>query len=390
MKIVFLSNYFNHHQKPLSDELYHLMGDDFCFVATSPIPEERVALGYGREEVPPYVKYHYKSEEEALVCQKLIDEADVLIHGSAPYALVEKRLKNGGLTFRYTERIYKNGCPYYRLPMHFLRNFQRHIRYSHSYMLCASAFAAADYAKTFTFLNKAYKWGYFTEVKRYGDIDTLIASKKKNSLLWAARFIEFKHPEVPLAIAKRLKRDGYEFELNMIGTGLLWDQIEKQVHDLELDDCVHLLGAMEPQRVREYMEKSELFLFTSDRGEGWGAVMNEAMNSACVPIASHAIGSVPFLVKNGENGFVYRDGAIDDLYKKVKTLMGDREKRQAMAKEAYLTMIQEWNPQNAAQRFVLLAEKLLNGEKNAFVCEEGVCSKASILHDGWFKETFRD
>ena len=49
------------------------------------------------------------------------------------------------------------------------------------------------------------------------------------------------------------------------------------------------------------MEKSEIFLFTSDKGEGWGAVLNESMNSACAVVASHAIGSVPFLLKDGEN-----------------------------------------------------------------------------------------
>ena len=48
--------------------------------------------------------------------------------------------------------------------------------------------------------------------------------------------------------------------------------------------------------------------------EGWGAVLNEAMNSGCACIASHAIGSAGFLIEHGENGFVYRDGDMDDFY----------------------------------------------------------------------------
>ena len=37
-----------------------------------------------------------------------------------------------------------------------------------------------------------------------------------------------------------------------------------------------MLGSMTPEQVREHMEESILFLFTSDFGEGWGAVLNEA------------------------------------------------------------------------------------------------------------------
>lgn len=33
MKIVFLSNYFNHHQKPFSDAMVTLIGEDYIFIA---------------------------------------------------------------------------------------------------------------------------------------------------------------------------------------------------------------------------------------------------------------------------------------------------------------------------------------------------------------------
>lgn len=381
MKIVFASNFFNHHQKPLSEALHHQSGVDYHFIATEPISKERLDMGWGKDKEPAYVKYSYASDEEREACQKLIDEADVVILGSAPYALLKTRLKKGGLTFRYTERIYKTGCPYYKLPRHFYLNFKNFIRFPHFYLLCASAYTSADFAKTFTFLNKAYKWGYFTELKQYENIDNIIAAKKKNSLLWVARFIKLKHPEVPLEIAKRLKKDGYQFELNMIGNGVLQDEIAQRINAEGLGDCVRLLGSMAPERVRAHMEQSEIFLFTSDKNEGWGAVMNESMNSACVPIASHAVGSVPFLVDDGKNGYIYRDGDIDDLYNKVKSLLEDKERRLEMAKKAYLTMLEEWNAEVAAQKLLKLSEELLAGKKKVFPYENGVCSKAKVLSD---------
>ena len=75
-----------------------------------------------------------------------------------------------------------------------------------------------------------------------------------------------------------------------------------------VEDCVEMLGAMSPDEVRAYMERADVFLFTSDFNEGWGAVLNESMNSGCAVVASHAIGSVPFLIKDGVNGLIYENG----------------------------------------------------------------------------------
>lgn len=385
MKIAFVSNFYNHHQKYLSDALYELTEGNYCFIATAPISEERLKMGWGTEQAPDYVYYSYINEENKQNCQKIIDEADVVILGSAPYEVLKTRLKQGKLTFRYTERIYKTPCPFYKLPIHYFRNLKNINRFESFYVLCASAYTSADYAKVFTFKNKAYKWGYFTQLKEYGDVQTLIQNKKKNSILWCSRFINWKHPEAPLLIAKKLKEAGYDFELNMVGNGALLEASKEAVQRNKLEEYVHFLGTMKPEEVRNHMEQSEIFLFTSDKNEGWGAVLNESMNSACATVASHAIGSVPFLLKNEENGFIYKDGDMDDLYNKVKFLLDNKEQRRNMAKKAYLTVFNEWNAKNAAKRFVELSEKLLSGEKNCFPFTDGVCSKAEILSDDWFK-----
>jgi hypothetical protein len=64
MKIVFVSNYFNHHQKPFCEEMYKKIGDGFSFVATGVMREERRKLGYGEAESPQYVFLAHESESE--------------------------------------------------------------------------------------------------------------------------------------------------------------------------------------------------------------------------------------------------------------------------------------------------------------------------------------
>lgn len=48
MKIVFCSNYFSHHQLPLSDALYELTGHSYFFLAHKEMDAERRTLGWGR------------------------------------------------------------------------------------------------------------------------------------------------------------------------------------------------------------------------------------------------------------------------------------------------------------------------------------------------------
>ena len=52
MKIAFVTNFYNHHQKPLADTLYSMLGDDYYFIETSPITEERLKMGWGGEKKP--------------------------------------------------------------------------------------------------------------------------------------------------------------------------------------------------------------------------------------------------------------------------------------------------------------------------------------------------
>ena len=107
------------------------------------------------------------------------------------------------------------------------------------------------------------------------------------------------------------------------------------------------------------------------------------MNSGCAVVASHAIGSVPFLMKDGENGLVYRSGDVAMLTDKVRDLLDHPEKRRTLGSAAYETMVATWTAEVAAERLMNLAEHILAGEKNPDLYENGPCSKASILKDDW-------
>lgn len=386
MRTVFLSNYLNHHQLPFCLEMVKLSGDDFTFIATCPAGAERIKFGYtDLNSQYNFVLRSFDGEESFSKAKKLCTECDLLLFssGNVPKELYSERVKKDKLTFRLSERFIKKPSDVSYLFLRKIKAYFESGRYKNMYLLCNSAFSSADFAKTGVFKNKAYKFGYFTEARSYDDIDLMIGNKAENSILWAGRFLNWKHADAALEVAKRLKADGYTFKMNMIGSGETEDELKAIVSRDGLEEYVTILGSMPPQKVREYMENSEIYLFTSDRREGWGAVLNEAMNSACAVVASYAIGSVPFMINDGVNGFIYKDGDVEDLYAKVKALFDDKQKMRTAAKNAYMSFSENWTPEIAAGRLLKLAEALDKREE-PFPFENGVCSKAEILADDWY------
>lgn len=387
MKITFFSNFLNHHQLPFCREIYKLCDGDFRFVACAPINSERLSLGYEDMNAMPFVIRAYEGGEQLSEAIKRCMESDVVIHGSAWEKFAQMRIKAGLPIFRYSERIFKNGLIHAFSPRAVGSICLKHTKYRRKpvYMLCASAFTAKDFALFGAYKNKAYRWGYFPEVKQYENIEEITEWKHRASILWVARLIEWKHPELPVIMAARLKAAGYRFNIDIIGNGKMEEDIRRMIKDSGVEDCVHMLGSMSTEEVREHMEQSEIFLFTSDRHEGWGAVLNESMNSACAVVASSAIGSVPFLIKDGENGLIYKDGDVDSLYGKVKFLLDNSSEREKIGISAYNTLTEQWNAENAAKRFVALAEAVISGDKTPDNFADGVCSRAPILKENWYK-----
>lgn len=239
MKITYISNFMNHHQSELSENLYRILGENYKFIALERVPNERKKMGYlEMDDIYPFVLKAYENEKMYEKAIKLTEECDVLLVGSAPDLIVMNRLKKGKLTIKCSERYFKKS----NSKLFFLRNLYtalRHIRIFQNYplyYLCSSAYTAADVNKFADFKNKCYKWGYFPKVEKY-NIEDLIKNKfsEKNngciSILWVGRLIELKHPETSILIAEKLKNEGHNFKLSIIGNGELEESIRYMIKE---------------------------------------------------------------------------------------------------------------------------------------------------------------
>ena len=365
MTFTFVSNYINHHQIPLCEALSRELGEDFTFIQTMPMEEERVAMGWAVDvRKLPYVKCLYEQEYD---CLKKIAESDVVLFGwTGREDIVQDRLRSGRTTIRVSERLYREGQWKAVSPRGLAAKYREHIRYRKKpvCMLCAGAYTESDFHLIGAYPDKLFKWGYFPPLRTYTEQELMDKKQggKELQLVWAGRFLPLKHPEYMVKLAEALAQRGYSFQIHMLGDGELLPETRKQVQERALDGYFRFYGFQKPEEVRDVMEKSHIHLFTSNYLEGWGAVVNEGMNSGCVEVVNAQVGAAPYLIRSGINGMVYPDDRYDKLEETVIDLFDHWEERRQMGWAAYETIRGCWNAEHAAAELLRFARQLQEGQ----------------------------
>lgn len=395
MKLVFYSVVLNHHQAPVADEFYWLLGDEYCFVELINLGDMKGATDdYSKR---PYLLRAWESTETHERAMELARTAECCVFGGTDALPFEKeRMKLGLLSFDMGERWLKKGWKSLASPRllkwlsaYYIGGWSK----KPIYKLCMSAFAAEDHNRLGTFKGKCYKWGYFTQVNLHNEnpstgsginhpgesfepLEPLNLSETANfvRLMWCARFIDWKHPELPIHLADRLRKNGISFTLDMYGDGIMREALEQKSNELGLSDCVKFHGNIPNDQIHQAMQEHNIFLFTSDRGEGWGAVANEAMSEGCLLIGSDEIGAVPYLVKDGENGLIFKSRDLDSLHEKVVWAIKHTGECLTMRKSAIQSMQNIWSPENAAKSLLRLIDNLKQDRDTPF--DDGPCSLA--------------
>ncbi|WP_026520098.1 glycosyltransferase family 4 protein [Butyrivibrio sp. FCS006] len=391
MRITFVSNYINHHQLPFCNAMSEI-GDDveFFFIQTIPMEEKRLNMGWGFDDKAfPFVVRYYEEEERA---KDLILNSDVVLFGWTEdriWDVEQKRLSSGKLSFRVSERIYREGQWKFISPRGLMKKYNEHFKFRNKpvYLLCTGAYVASDFSLIKSFPGKMLKWGYFPDAAGSEAVAQRGGYKKR--LCWAGRLIDLKHPEFAVKVAAALKAAGFDFTMDIVGDGPLKGRLTDMVKELGLETKVNLTGGKTPEEVLSYMRGADIFLFTSNYLEGWGAVVNEAMQSGCAVVASNEAGAVPFLIEDGKNGLIYKDGSYEDFEHKVRFLLDHPDMIKPMGTAAMETINNKWNAKNAAAELIRFCRELESG-KTPVATDNGPMSPAAVLTPPGFSRTLKE
>lgn len=389
MKLVVYSAVLNHHQAGVADEFYELFGDDYCFVELTPCNDQKGAkTDYSKR---PYLLKAWESVEAYNQAMSLAQTAEVCVFAGYEALPYEKaRLRKGLLSFDMSERLLKKGWLNLLSPRISKMVMAYHLggwRNKPVYKLSCSAFTASDSRKLLMFKNRCYKWGYFTAVGEKTDIESSLQdvsmSDLPTPLMWCGRFLTWKHPELVVEMARNLKDEGYRFTLDIYGDDknaaahdkiYPKDKLQGLIDRYDLGDIVKLHGNLPNDDIIQQMKDHHIFIFTSDRNEGWGAVANEALSNGCTLVAADEIGSTPFLIKEGYNGFKFKSKNLESLTEKVRLLLDKPTLLGEMRQNAVSNMQRLWTPRHAAESLLQLIDNLKKGKDTDIT--EGPCSKA--------------
>ena len=367
MKLSIFINVLSTHQEGLCNSFYKILGDEFKAVIFGKLPQFRVEAGFhdmGK-------KYSYcivlpedePQREQELV--KIVQWTDVGIVGGVPSVIIDMLLENGKKCFLFSERFYKKGTWRRFIPTTLNKVKARYRNHPDFKVLCASAYLPYD-LRISGYNGELLQWGYFPEIQQY----PRQGLKHPVSILWVGRLIGWKHPETAVNIAAQLKKDKIEFNMTIVGYGKLKNKLKKLLQNKKLVDCVTFKDAVPPDEIHRMMSQSDIFLATSDYNEGWGAVINESMRQGCAVVASSAMGSVSFMIKDGVNGFVCQWNDFNKFYDCTKQLIIDDQLRAKISCNAIKTMENEYSSDIAADRFC----RYCAGERFG----DGICSPAKI------------
>lgn len=128
-----------------------------------------------------------------------------------------------------------------------------------------------------------------------------------------------KNHNLLLETAASLRAQGVLADYWIIGDGPLRDDIARRIDELQLGDCVRMLGQRDD--VEAAYEVMDIAVLTSD-SEGCPNALLEAMR-ASLPIISTQCTSLDHIIAQGVNGFVIPVGATKELAEQLKILIHD-------------------------------------------------------------------
>lgn len=374
MRLALLTNIPAPYQIALGNAFWRRLGNDFQLICWETEHDDRAKLKWQTNYAHAWLLTVGSSESKREQALDVLQSADVIVWGYAPEEEIMKRLNDNKLTFRYTERPYKRGrwrllSPRAMLTLRRIRKLEQPTHH----LLAVGPYCASDFRFMRMFRDRMWRWGYFP------DVPNLEAAREANPVpvvLWAGRMLDWKQVDLLIKAAKWAREHGAPpFQVKLVGNGTEEQNLRALTTRSGLDDVVSFHPALEYSLMMQEMQRVDIYVLPSSKFEGWGAVVNEAMANGCCVIGSTLAGAVPWLIRDGVNGYHFDGKSAQALGEKLLYCLTHPDERQALGQAARTTIQELWSPELAAERLIQLSRSLL--ERTApppFA--DGPCSKA--------------
>ena len=145
-----------------------------------------------------------------------------------------------------------------------------------------------------------------------------------------------------------------QWKLKIFGNGDMKEELQELAKELGIEDKVLFCGRTD----RPFLElmKAEIFVLSSNY-EGFPNALCEGMACGLACVSSNCVSGPSELIENGKNGYLFEVGNYEELADRLTELMGSKEKRAALGKEAELS-IQCLELSSVADKWLSIIDKI--------------------------------
>jgi glycosyltransferase involved in cell wall biosynthesis len=360
--VVYGTNMWSHHQAPVAGELAQQLGPDRFYMALfEDVSAERRRLGWsGKIEGAWVIGPPQSVKDQEDILQKCVD-ADVMIWGDCPAKVLQKRVAAGKLTLVAAERLLKK--PFHRLRMLNpryalgLARYRAMVNHPNVHSLSVGRYAPRDLRTIGAFGERVWRWGYFAAVSAEPPNPRAAGLIK---ILWVGRLIDWKRVDTLIQAIARICRLPWFGGCMIVGEGPEKRRLQRLARRLGLSsEKLQFMPPVAFDKVRSLMQNADVYVLPSNRMEGWGVALNEAMAEGCVVVANEQAGASRELIEDGVTGFLFRDGDARQLAALLDRLGNDPVLRMRLSRQAWEKMYGLWHPRVAAERLLMLASGLM-------------------------------
>ena len=134
-------------------------------------------------------------------------------------------------------------------------------------------------------------------------------------------------------------------------------RFSRLIRDEGLVDNVIYKGTIEETELRKEYQKCSIFVLPS-KEEPFGIVLLEAMAS-CKPVIATNVGGIPYVVCDGETGFLVGARDVDELANRISLLLENEDLRQKMGQKGQKTA-KRFSWQSIAQKTIDFYHEILS------------------------------
>lgn len=353
MKYFFLISYYNLHFTPFLDELARLPDTEVTVALLDPAESYRPGFGWDADIDKNIYKRVYK-EEIALNLAE-IRRYDIIgllgIYGH------KELFRVAFMALHFTEAsicIFSEGLKpkggVNRLAKKALIRFLNHRRVT---LMAIGIGAAEDYRGLGARRWPVYRFGFTVNRNHNAPVEIVRTYQAPLRCISVGALVERKRVGDLVAAVEILEKAGANIEVDIYGDGSLRPVISEHIINAGLQEIVTLQGVVTHANLFKVLPNYDCLVLCSSY-DGWGAVVNEAMQAGLTVILAQGVRAAQLIVPP-LTGFLYPTGDVAALALALQKLSEEEEVLLAYRRNA-LAAIVDYFPEVLAKRFASIME----------------------------------